>query len=323
LEGIHLLGLGRSFRGSGVRPLVREGRPELVVFALLQSNDGERHRVGLKKTRQGGMEIRVDGRRAGSAAELAEILPLQLMTPGSHVLVEGSPKERRAFLDWALFHVEHGFFRDWKVYQRALRQRNRALKEQTRSEDIQLWDKSLTDAGERMTSQRQAYVEALRPVVARYIGELVEEASDKLELEYSIGWPGDTALDEALRRGLERDRRSGFTSMGPHRGDLRLRWAGRPAAEQLSRGQQKLVVAALKLAQMELLKESANKACVILVDDLPAELDREHRAKFLKLLAATDAQAFITATEKELVDVSSWPDHKMFHVEHGTVAEML
>lgn len=322
LEGIHLLGLGRSFRASGARPLVKEGSQQLVVFGKLENGVAE-HRIGVSKSRQGKMEIRVDGAKARSASQLAGLLPVQLITPASHVLIEGGPKERRAFLDWGLFHVEQSFFGDWKDYHRALRQRNQALKNGSPVDAVRLWDKGLAATGERISRARTEYVRRLSPVVVEFLQQLLEGPTEALELAYLPGWSQETDLQAALSGTLDRDRRYGFTSAGPHRGDLRLRWGVRPASEQLSRGQQKLVVTALKLAQMSLLKSEGGKSSVVLVDDLPAELDRTHRDRFLRLLASIGAQAFVTATERELVDLHAWPDHRVFHVEHGDISEMV
>ena len=93
----------------------------------------------------------------------------------------------------------------------------------------------------------------------------------------------------------------------------------RPAVEVLSRGQQKLVVSALKLAQGRLLEEMNGRTCVYLIDDLPAELDGEHRRLFCQLLAGLECQVFVTCVEPETLDRVWLPntDVRMFHVEHG------
>lgn len=112
----------------------------------------------------------------------------------------------------------------------------------------------------------------------------------------------------------------GFTQHGPQRADLRIRLGRRPAVEVLSRGQQKLVVSALKLAQGRLLEQSTGRSCLYLVDDLPAELDAEHRRVFCRLLETMRCQAFITSVEHDAL-VGPWETHTpiaMFHVKQAT-----
>ena len=88
-------------------------------------------------------------------------------------------------------------------------------------------------------------------------------------------------------------------------------------------GQQKLLVCAMRLAQLEHLRQETGKTGVVLIDDLPSELDTNHRSRLLVLLEKTGAQVFVTATEPELIDTSVWPEVKVFHVEHGQVKEVV
>ena len=97
-----------------------------------------------------------------------------------------------------------------------------------------------------------------------------------VELRFQPGWDRKRALGEILTEGFERDLRQGFTGSGPQRADLRFRVDGQDAAERLSRGQKKLVVSALKLAQGALFHRQSRRACVYLIDDLPSELDERH-----------------------------------------------
>jgi DNA replication and repair protein RecF len=122
---------------------------------------------------------------------------------------------------------------------------------------------------------------------------------------------------------MDSDLEQGFTHVGPQRADLRVLTGGHSAADTLSRGQQKLVVCGLKLAQGQLMTEMGRGHCTYLVDDLPSELDREHCGLVCDLLDKMNTQVFITCVQKRDVgDV--WPEHDrqtlaMFHVEHGAV----
>jgi len=126
LEAIYLLGRGRSFRTRQIRRLVRYGRSGLAVFG--EVGDGPRlRRIGVAFN-QGRLEKKIDGSAAAGTAALVEILPVHAIDPSSHELIQGGPSERRRFLDWGVFHVEHGYLDTWRRYRRLLGQRNAALK---------------------------------------------------------------------------------------------------------------------------------------------------------------------------------------------------
>ena len=144
-----------------------------------------------------------------------------------------------------------------------------------------------------------------------------------LELSYRAGWPEDLSYAQALEGTLEKDREQGYTQVGPHRGELRISLEGAPVGKLGSRGQQKIVVAALTLAQGRLLRHKTGKTPVLLVDDLPSELDSVFRQRLMMALAGTRAQVFVTAIEPEALDVSAWRERKMFHVKHGQVQELI
>ena len=167
----------------------------------------------------------------------------------------------------------------------------------------------------------EAYIQALKPVFERTLGELVE--LDTLSLSYYRGWDKDRELAEVLASSLLRDQQMGHTQAGPQRADLRLRLGAHNAADILSRGQQKLVVCALRIAQGHLLNQAKHGQCIYLVDDLPSELDEQHRRALCRLLDDLDCQVFITCVDRELMRDGWRTDTPvaMFHVEHGGITQ--
>ena len=107
---------------------------------------------------------------------------------------------------------------------------------------------------------------------------------------------------------------------GPHRADLVMKIDGRAAADYLSGGQQKLAACSLLLAQASVFNQYKQESCVILVDDLPSELDVQHRHLFMDLLYSIGGQVFVTATDSNLLQLTDYPEKKTFHVEHGCVS---
>jgi len=319
LEAIHLLGLARSFRSSRLQPVIQYEHPACTVFGQVQLPDGTSN-LGISRDRQGELQIRIDGQNVRSASQLAEALPLQLINPDSFRLLEGAPKVRRQFLDWGVFHVEPRFLGAWQRLQKALRQRNSWLRHGTLDGALQAsWDRELYLASDEIDGYRRAYIQALKPEFEATLRELVDLQG--LTLSYFRGWDKERSLEEVLSTSLSRDQQIGHTQSGPQRADLRLRLGAHSAADILSRGQQKLVVCALRIAQGHLVNRTKRGQCIYLVDDLPSELDEHHRRALCRLLEDLHCQVFITCVDHELLKDGWHADTPvaMFHVEHGQI----
>jgi DNA replication and repair protein RecF len=293
-----------------VQTLVRYGETELSVYGDV--DDGFRtRRVGVA-FRERRLERRVDGAQTKSS-EIAEILPVQTIGPDSHRLIEGGPSERRRFLDWGVFHVEHSYLEAWQRYRRVLGQRNAALlRSGDAGRELRIWTQALAEAGQEVDRFRRAYVERL----ARGVNEEAEALLGyAITVQYRPGWRADLSLAEALDASAARDRALGRTEPGPHRADLVLHVDGRRVHDEASRGQQKLVAAALILAQQSVLAGSEAARGVLLVDDPAAELDTGAFGRLLERLAGVRSQLLFTG----LAELDKLAPISVFHVERGQV----
>lgn len=325
LEAIAVLGLGRSFRSHKHKPLIRHQHSSFTVFGRLHT-EGADVPLGVSRSLIGEASFKANGVLVTSAAALAAYLPLQVINSDTFLLLDGTPNTRRQFIDWLVFHVEPTFFQVWKDVQRCLKHRNSLLRRDRIDRfELSIWDQELVLLTERIHALRDAcmrrFFESFFPLLEEI---LVVEG---LKLTYHRGWDGDTSYADALAASYDRDIRQGFTHVGSHRADLRITLNGQGAAEILSRGQQKLLVCALKIAQGYVFSTITGRKCIYLVDDLPAELDEGHRALLVSWLTKMETQVFVTGVEKEpLVDSwknSSSMDMKLFHVEHGKVSQRL
>lgn len=315
LEALFLLSRGRSFRTRQIRRLVQHGASGLTVYAEVEAPSGSR-RLGVAY-RDGRLEKHIDGEAAASSAALAELLPVHVLDPGIHGLVEGGPSERRRFLDWGVFHVEHEYLPAWKRYRRILSQRNAALKRRASSAELRPWTDALVAAADAVDKARRRYVADLAPRAEVCAAALLERP---LELTYRSGWREGTEFGEALEASEARDRQLGTTEVGPHRADLILALDGRRVEEEASRGQQKLTAAALVLAQVALSGAGRSAGNVLLVDDPAAELDSRSLGRLLELLTLTPAQLVVTAlSQQQLAPEANFP---VFHVERGVVRKL-
>lgn len=320
LEALYLLSHGRSFRTSNIRSVIHSESNSLQVFAkVIQDQSGTSINLGLEKG-PFHTQIRINQQNVTQSSRLAAYLPVQIINPEAHRLIEQGPSQRRKFIDWGLFHVEHSFHETWQKYTRVLKQRNAALRERKPGVDAKLWDKPLIEASETLTHLRSHYILELIPYLQDYTQRLIQISPG---IQYRQGWPQELSFESALAKSFGQDVQKGFTRYGPHRADLRITDKGQPVQEQFSRGQQKLLVSAMRLAQIAHLKKRQNQQSVVLVDDLAAELDATHRKRLVELLVDSGAQLFITSTDADLFDTQPWVSSKMFHVEHGQITEVI
>lgn len=313
LEGLHVLGLARSFRTRQLKNAIHFEHDKLMLFGQLAGNPPTP--IGLARRRDAeNPDIRLAGSTLTRLSELAQWLPLQLINADTFRLLEGPPKARREYLDWGVFHTQPAFMGCWQQVRTALKQRNALLRlRHDRIDPLMLrtWNHELAQAAERLDAMRQTYVEALSPLFDRILSELTTLPA--LSLSYHRGWDRQRSLHDVLDEHFDTDRQMGFTQVGPQRADLKLRIHRRVAQEVLSRGQQKMVVSALKLAQGQLLEQHTARQCIYLIDDLAAELDLEHRQRFCAQLEAQQSQAFMTVIDESTLGYDWHADTAVCH----------
>ncbi|WP_107852930.1 DNA replication/repair protein RecF [Oceanimonas marisflavi] len=320
LEAIHYLGVGRSFRTHLTGRVIQQGEPAFTLFARVQQSEGEGLPVGLSKTRGGDTRLKVAGRVAERLADLAHILPIQLIHPEGYNLLTGGPKLRRAYLDWGLFYSRPEFFADWGRYRRLLKQRNALLRQQRPWRELGYWDPQLVAAGEALSAHRQDYADAIAPVIAAIAADFLPEF--EFSFDFFRGWDRQTELATVLEQGFERDASLGYTQAGPHKAEIRIKARGMPVQDLLSRGQLKLLVCAMRLAQGLYLKQQSGQDCIFLIDDFASELDQHKRGLLAARLKELQAQVFISAIDiSQLGDMITRDDSKLFHVKQGEITE--
>ena len=314
LEAIYLLGRGRSFRGTEIGPLIRNGKNETIVYGKLLSQHGKSDAIGICKQVKGNTQIRINGTAVSRLSTLAVTLPLQVLTPKSHEILERGSLYRRRFMDWGVFHVEHNIITFSNNYTKALKQRNAALRRSPQTAFA--WDTALIENGTRIEDIRRIYLEKLAPIFSSKTKILLGRTD--VAINYRRGWSDNETYADSLIRRKKDDLNRGFTGTGPHRADLKFEISGVPVEKIVSRGEQKLIIAALYLAQARIAANESKVKPLILIDDLPAELDTERRALYLNELSNLGLQIFITGINKDFFSSMDCPG--MFHVKHGQLS---
>jgi len=366
LEAIYTLGHGRSFRKQGGQKdsLVSFGSDRLVVFGERIAASGVTERMGLSRASAGDINIKINGEKVHRVSDAALRLPMIALNAETFELLVGGSSERRRYLDWAVFHVEQVFREASKKYLLALHQRNAMLRAISRTEKVShkqgalvgavveqldVWTHELCEYGEIVSALRYAQFERLNQFFQEALCRLGAEPLG-VELRYRSGWAQGETLAGAIEKSAQNDMVRGFTHFGPHRADIQVvvgsdvRGQSRLARDVLSRGQLKLLVLAMKLAQIMFFRQSAEsrtarvnvsrdyvcETLTLILDDVAAELDQTR----LDVLGDTlgclvdrgGVQIFMSATSPDLIEglIRRFPGAPaaMFHVEQGRLTRI-
>ena len=278
LESVHLLAMGRSFRTKKTGSLITDCHSGLSIYG----ETGTNYKIGLSKLSHQKHQLKLDSKFQKNWDSVARIVPVQILDAYSFLLLEGGPKARRQFLDWGVFHVKQNFVRDWRSTRKCIANRNVLLKARDfDTSQLRAWDLELCESAEKVHSARKEYFGLFEPLF-RSVYESLTGGESSISLGYSRGWPEQEPLETVLRDSASRDRKYGATQNGPHRADILVKLGDQPAVGVLSRGQQKVLVGALKIAQGTLHSASIGPPCIYLLDDLPAELDHVNRERILR-----------------------------------------
>ena len=320
LEAAYLLSHAQSFRAGSVDDLIRSGQPRMAVAATVASVSGEKRISLVRENAQWRARAdQVDVPQAGMAIREAAVVCFE---PGSHELISGTGRERRRFLDWGVFHVEHRFMDAAKRYRRIIHQRNAALKQGVSDSELDVWDAELARATEPVDRMRADYFARFAPCLVAALGQFLPELGEGA-IEWQRGWAEAIGLQELLAQRRAHDRARGHTSRGPHRADWSIRFTQAPKREHLSRGQEKLCALACVLAQARLHADVCGQWPVIAMDDLGSELDRDHQIRVLEWLRLGCEQALISGVEMPDALRHESFTTTMFHVEHGGLRSLL
>lgn len=318
LEAIYMLGHGKAFRHQLSSRIIQHTKPELVLFSQIISPTNKTHTVGLAKTRNGENKIKIDNNEGFKLAELAKLLPMQLITPEGFDLLTGGPKYRRAFIDWGCFHHYSEFILLWNNLRRLIKQRNALLKNISNYNQLLPWDKELVPIANQVSRIRDDYIQQIRDEIIKTSHDFLPEYT--LDCQFYQGWEHTLNYADLLVENFQRDRALSYTTIGPHKADLKLRVDNIPIEVLFSRGQLKLLMCALRLAQGEFYSQQTQQTCLYLLDDFASELDLTKRGLLAKRLKSTGAQVFISAVSLDQIQTMIDENDKIFYINSGIIS---
>ncbi|WP_019028789.1 DNA replication/repair protein RecF [Colwellia piezophila] len=328
LEAIFFLGHGKSFRTSKVEYLASYDTDNFVV-SIKDVNDLQ---LGLSKNLTTGVTlIKINGERHARLSELAKNIAVQIVTPESFKLFFGGPKERRRFIELGMFHVKHDSSKQWREFNRVLKQRNACIRNKLDKSTFTYWTELFCQLSEQVAEIRSQYITSLIKELPTWLNILLPSIAKQVTVQYIQGWPQKKTLIDALSDAHEREQAFGYSIYGAHKFDTKFLIAKQPLESQLSRGQQKLFLLALTFAQAKLIARVNRVKPILLIDDIGAELDSNSRQSLSKAISNLDCQVVITAIEENVLqpfisdslvtnkESSEKLKYHMFHVKHGGI----
>lgn len=294
LEAIYLLSTGHSFRTREISPLVREGESTLTVFARTSTNET----ISIQKAIAEPTQVKLNTQSCYSSSELAHFLPAQVFYQDIFQIIDAGPSVRRTLLDWGLFHVEQSYHSLWKNYRLVLKQRNALLRQNANAQQFIPWNKQLVVLAVELDKLRTSYFNQWLTEFQNILPKLTDVPCS---ISYYKGWDRKETgkdLETILQEQLSQDLNRQYTHSGAHQADILFDLSSKKAKKLLSRGQQKIVLIALKLAQANLVRNQ----CIYLFDDIAAELDAHHFSRLVQLLPEIRGQIFLTVLDEVMFD---------------------
>jgi len=318
LEAAGFPGALRSFRGIESGSLIRTGREQarlLYQFDHEQMGDTELE-IGLHG---GAKKVLLEGERVNLLSSVIGLFPSVILHGGDSRLLEGSPSERRRFLDLFLSMLDPEYMQCLKDYYRSMAGRNQLLKKNRPDEaQIRAFEEVMATSGPVLQRCRATRLKQLQDWLCRLYGK-ISPVAEEPNLKYCPdAWTEDKdsylAFFEENRR---KDAILGITRRGPHRDDFQFELMGETAKGFVSEGQKRGLVAALRLAQCAVFKEIHRRNPILLADDIVGELDDERRERFWSCF---DPGIQVIATGTTLPS-GAFREWQIFEVEAGRIHE--
>lgn len=330
LEAVELLATLRSHRGSRDRDLIKEGESIAQINATLERINSHSD-LTLTLRRNSRRNVAINGVTVPRQMDFLGVLNAVEFSSLDLELVRGSPEIRRNWLDTLLIQLEPVYAHILHQYHQVLRQRNAFLKryvntpEKSLQSELAIWDAQLVTAGTRVIIRRDRAIKKLSPIASAWHAS-ISGASEILEINYAANIPLEKtspqelqgAFFAKLQQRAVAELHRGITLVGPHRDEVELIINQTPARQYGSQGQQRTLVLALKLAELQLIEEVINEPPLLLLDDVLAELDPSRQNQLLDAIQDR-FQTLITTTHLSAFDVQWLKSSHILYVNAGKI----
>ena len=333
LESIYFLLRTRIFRNNKYKSFINLEADTCTIyskFSSLNSNVSlNNFSLGISRSKDKLQPLlHLNNLKVSSLSQISNLVILGLITPESFNLLDAGPSTRRKFLDWGVFHVEHDFVNYWKSYRKILNNRNNVLKELKNKftnpndipshllNDLHCWSPQFIELNNKLNKLREQQLNNISEYFNYFIKQFSVSLAENISLCFYQGWTHNINYKDYISDKLNQDINSGFTRYGTHRSDIIIKYKNIIANDVLSRGQKKIIIICLILAQFYYLKNisNINNHNLLLLDDMDSELDHNNLNILLNILNEIDSQVLMTTTNKEKYTHLK-ENYQLFHVE--------
>lgn len=317
IESIYYLAHNRSFKTKSIKEVVNSNFNNFQIVAYIDNT-----KVNFEKSKSK-TNINIDNLKVKNTSDITKKLPIQIITPDKGFVVGGSPKNKRSYLDWGVFHVEQEFLDNYKTYNKILKNINLLLGSNS-IDELDFWFLELAKTNSIINKFRINYLKQLFSIQNKDVNNLtkLEKTISEFKYKYISGWPKEvdgsdsSSIYNYLLKNKNYLLKNKYLNYGLHKANIDF-YLGDRSENYLSRGEQKTLSILFWLTQVLMLIENNIKP-IVLIDDISSELDNEKIRIILDYLYKLNIQVFITNIDQNN-ELINYKNVKIFSINNGEI----
>lgn len=324
LESIYFLSNLKSVRTSNNLDLILFDKPQMEISAILEKNNTEIE-MDFAYTEEKKKSFKLNKVKS-TQKDFKQVVKTVLFSTEDLLLLRGAPEDRRKWLDRAISQIYPVYDERISKYEKIRAQKNNLLKDEKFNYSLlQVYNEQLAIAGSNIIYLRKKFLSEIEKIATQKHSNISEE--ETLKIYYSSTFELGDSVEEiaqnykiALEENYEDERRRCQSLVGPHRDDIVFFINDKESTKFASQGQQRTIVLALKMAEIDIIKEKAGTSPILLLDDVLAELD-DLRQNYLLNSIDRETQTIITSVDTLFFNEEFLRDVKIFKINNGKVVE--
>ncbi len=328
IESIYFSGIGKSFRTNKDADLVKMGEDEAYINLNVKKKYSDMS-IDFRINKNSKKEVKINKQKLIKRSELFGGINIVLFAPEDLRLIKDGPQLRRQFIDREISQIDIGYYNLLIEYIKILNQRNKLLKKAEYNaslmDTISIWNEKLSNIGSKIIIKRQEFIKKLNKI-SQKIHKNITNDKEILDINYISNISKQNAMNydkiysefnNLLILNEKKDLKRGFTSVGPHRDDIKLFINNIDVRQFGSQGQQRTAVLSLKLSEIEFIKNEIEDTPILLLDDVMSELDTKRQHDLI--MSTKNIQTIITSADTKFISNESKKGVYYFNVKYGCV----
>jgi len=314
LEAIYLSSLGKSFRTSKDKELIKMGENYSIIEVEYSKSD----RNGkIKIEILDKKNIFINGVKIKKLSELLGIIHIVIFTPDDINILKDGPSQRRRFLDIFIGQLRPNYIYCLNMYLKALEQKNNYLKQiklENKSEQfLDIWDEKIAEYAEKVFKYRFEFINKIKEKI-KLVHNSITENNENIDIQYLSDFDNKENFIKKLKNNRKLDIIKGYSTKGVHRDDFNIYINDNLVNVYGSQGQHRTAILSLKMSELKVINDEIGENPILLLDDFMSELDEKRRKNFLKNIK--DTQVLVTCTDKLYIENLNY---NVYNVQQGKI----